>query len=176
MPFILKVILAVLAGTAAYYDIRFRRVPNWLTLSGLFLGFGVNLVLFHMDGFALTIEGMLVAFTIYFPFYLIRGMGAGDVKLMAAIGSLAGPRGWLIIFIYTALLGALSGVLLSLIRGRFTETCLNVRFALVDMLHLRAPYKTNAQMDVRTPDGLRMPHAVFISVGCVAFLAGVVKL
>ena len=74
-----------MVAIAAVYDIRFRRIPNWLVLTGLVLGLGLNTFLFRWPGARASLLGIGLAFLIYFPLYLLRGMGAGDVKLMAAI-------------------------------------------------------------------------------------------
>jgi prepilin peptidase CpaA len=163
--------LAALAITAAVYDCRFRRIPNWLNLSGVILGLGWNLVFSHLHGAGQAAAGMLLAVVVYLPFYLLRGMGAGDVKLMAAIGSLVGPANWLAIFIATALVGGMAGVAFSMAKKRFAETCCNVYFLCKDLLQFRAPYRTNPQLDFRNTASLRLPHGLVIAVGCAVAIA-----
>jgi prepilin peptidase CpaA len=172
----IRIVLLLLVAVAAVYDFRFRRVPNWLNASGLILGFGLNLLLYEWSGLAIAGEGFLLASAIYLPLYLLRGMGAGDVKLMAAIGSLAGPRHWLEIFLVTAILGGIAAVLLALCKKRFTDTCINMYAILHDFLRLRAPYKSNSQVDVRNAESLRMPHAVVIALGTFVVLSGYFQL
>src|SRR5437588_6626383 len=85
------ILMVLLVLTAAVFDIRSRRIPNWLTLSGIILGFALNALLaypFPLEGVKHAGLGMLFAFAVYFVLYLIHAMGAGDVKLMAAIGAL----------------------------------------------------------------------------------------
>ena len=108
------ILLMVLVITAAIFDIRSRRIPNWLTLSGILLGLGLNALLaypYPLEGLKYSGLGMLFAFAVYFVLYLIHAMGAGDVKLMAAVGAiLASPSGWFRLFIVTALIGGLFAV------------------------------------------------------------------
>jgi prepilin peptidase CpaA len=163
--------LAVLAMTAAIYDCRFRRIPNWLNLSGLIVGFGLNTYYLSLHGGIKAAEGMALAVAVYFPFYLLRGMGAGDVKLMAAIGSLAGPSSWFAIFLATALVGGLAAAVFSVVKGRFAETCCNVYFLAKDLLQLRTPFTTNPKLDFRHAESLRMPHGLLIAAGCVTYFA-----
>ena len=82
--------LLVLAVLAAVWDLRTRRIPNWLVLGGLIAGFGLNGFLFGLEGLGIAGLGMLVGFGIYLVLHLLHAMGAGDVKLMAAVGSLVG--------------------------------------------------------------------------------------
>src|SRR5579875_1997618 len=94
----IKVALLGIALLAGIWDWRSRRIPNWLTLAGVAAGISMNALFAGQPGVQASIFGLLVAMGIYVPLYLLRGMGAGDVKLMAALGAIAGPRNWLIIF------------------------------------------------------------------------------
>jgi prepilin peptidase CpaA len=168
LPLTIKFALALIVASAATYDFRYRKIPNWLNLSGLILGFGLNISLAGSSGFLSAGEGLLLAFSIYLPLYLLKGMGAGDVKLMAAIGSLVGPSTWFEIFLATALFGGLAAAVLALTKERFNETCWNVFCILHDLSHFRSPYRSNAQLDIRNARSLRMPHGVTIAIGCAA--------
>src|ERR1700760_1010018 len=171
LPLLIRSFLALVVLTAAVYDIRFRRIPNWLNLSGLLLGLISNVCFFHVRGATTAIEGFLLATAVYLPLYLLRGMGAGDVKLMAAIGALVGPVYWLHIFVITAIAGGAVAAGFACLKGRFTETCCNLFFLLQDLIHLRSPVKTNPQLDIRNPNSLRLPHGVLIALGSVTVLA-----
>ncbi len=171
VPISIGTALLLIVLIAAIYDLRFRRIPNWLNLSGLILGFGLNTLLFHMHGMLAASEGLLVAAAVYLPLYVLRGMGAGDVKLMAAVGAIVGPANWFLIFLATALLGGAAAAVLACLKKRFSETCVNVCFLIKDLVQLRAPHRTNPQMDFRNPTSLRMPHGVVIALGSIAFIA-----
>src|ERR1700693_231262 len=119
-PVIFQIVLVLLVTRAAIYDIRFRRIPNWLVLTGLVLGLGLNTFLFRWSGARASLLGIGLAFLIYFPLYLMRGMGAGDVKLMAAIGAIVGAANWFGIFVVSALLGGLVALIVLLVRGRLS--------------------------------------------------------
>jgi prepilin peptidase CpaA len=170
-PIAVSVVLGAVVMAAAVYDFRFRRIPNWLNFCGVILGFGLNTFFFQLHGTLHAIEGMLLALAVYLPLYLLRGMGAGDVKLMAAVGAIAGPANWFQIFIATALFGGATAAVLALIKGRLRETICNLYFMLRDLLSLRAPYRTNPQLDFRSPSSLSLPHGVLIALGACVFLA-----
>ncbi len=160
-------VTAVVAGT---YDLRFRRIPNWLNMSAVILGIGMNTFLSDRQGLTLAILGIVCSLMIYFPLYLLRGMGAGDVKLMAAVGAIAGPGNWLRIFIATALLGGLLSVLLVGFKKRFHETWWNVVLILSELMHGRRPSEANASLDIRDRDAVGMPHGAVVAIGAFAFL------
>ncbi len=170
LPLSLRLVLGALVLTAAIFDMRFRRIPNLLNLSGLILGLTLNLVAFRFQGLMHAAEGMLIAAAVYLPLYMLRGMGAGDVKLMAAVGAIVGPVHWLEILLATALAGAFAGAAYAWFKGRLSETLLNLYFLVKDLIQLRAPHKTNPELDFRNPASLRMPHGIVIAVASLGFL------
>ncbi len=103
--------IAVL-GIAVYYDLRFRRIPNWLTFPAMIAGIAYHTYVGGIPALFLSFGGLLLGFALFFVFYAIGGMGAGDVKLMAAIGALLGPKDVLFAALYTAIAGGVYAILL----------------------------------------------------------------
>jgi prepilin peptidase CpaA len=170
MRWALPVLLIAIVLVAAIYDLRFRRIPNWLNLSGVIVGVVLNTILFARPGFIGAVLGIGCALIVYLPLYLIRGLGAGDVKLMAAVGAIAGPGNWFGIFIATALLGGVVSIVFVALKRRFQQTYLNVALIVTELCHFRLPAKSNSQLDVRDPRAVGMPHGMLIAIGAVAFL------
>src|SRR5437763_15114898 len=103
-----EALLLVLVLIAAVYDVRYRRIPNWLTLLGVVLGVAMNTFLYRgWPGLRFSLAGLALAFGVYVLLYALRAMGAGDVKLMAAVGAIAGWQDWFGIFVITALVGGI---------------------------------------------------------------------
>lgn len=172
LPLILKVLVAFVVIVAGVYDIRFRRIPNWLVLPALVLGMALNGFLFERGGFYNSVLGFGLAFIVYLPLYMLRGMGAGDVKLMAAVGAIVGWGNWLIIFVITGLLGGVLAILLMLAKGRLRKTLWNVGYILSEMIHGRAPHLYREELDIHSPKAVTLPHGAVIALGCMAFLGG----
>jgi prepilin peptidase CpaA len=177
MPLVSQIALMIVVCIAAVYDIRFRRIPNWDVLIGLVLGIGINTLLAAIDpfghwweGLLFSSAGLLVALLIYFPLYLLRAMGAGDAKLMAAVGSIVGWKYWLVIFFFTAVLGGVAAILVLLSRQKFMQGLWNVGFLLRELLAFRAPYARNEALDVTNPKSMKLPHGAVIAWGCLFFL------
>jgi prepilin peptidase CpaA len=165
------VLLAVLVA-AAIYDVRYRRIPNWLTLLGVLLGFVINwLIGLPEGGLLFALEGFAVGFGIYMVLYALRAMGAGDVKLMAAVGALVGYQRWFGIFFVTAIVGGIMALVLVTIRGRLNKTLWNVGFILSEMKHGRPAYVGKEELDVRSPRAVGLPHGAVIAVATVFYLA-----
>jgi len=170
LPPIVQALLLLVVVSAAIFDIRERRVPNWIALAGLLLGIALNVFLFETAGLWMSLKGFGLAFLIYFPLYLVRGMGAGDVKLMAAVGGIVGWANWLGILVLTALMGGLAAVVIVLARGRVRQTLENIWMILMSLGHGRAPYRVDPNLDVRSGKGIRLPHAAMIACGAIGFL------
>jgi|SRR5579862_6878355 prepilin peptidase CpaA len=170
LPPIVQAVLVLIVVTAAVYDLRYRRIPNWLVLAGLVAGFGLNTFLFESSGLIHSAKGMGLALAIYFPLYVLRAMGAGDAKLMAAVGSIVGWGNWLAIFVLTAVIGGLMGLVVLLFAGRIRRTFWNLGWMINEMMHFRAPYRSSEELDVRSEKAMRMPHGVAIALGSIAFL------
>jgi prepilin peptidase CpaA len=170
MPAALKIVLIAILFVAAIYDFRFRRIPNWLNLSGVILGVAINTLFFAQNGLLAAVLGIAFSLLVYVPLYLIRGMGAGDVKLMAAVGAIAGPWNWLGIFLATALLGGVVSLVFVAFKRRLHQTCFNVALVVAELSQFRLPSKSDSQLDIRHPRAVGMPHGVLIALGALAFL------
>jgi prepilin peptidase CpaA len=171
LPPVLQIVLTLVVIVAAVYDFRFRRIPNWLTLAGVLIGIGLNSFLYEWAGLRTAGLGLGLAFVIYFPMYLLRGMGAGDVKLMAAVGAIVGWANWLGIFVLSSVIGGLCAVVLALAKGRLLKTFRNLGYMLKEMAFLRAPYVKHEELDLKSPKAVKLPHGVMVALGSVAFLA-----
>jgi prepilin peptidase CpaA len=173
-------LLLALVLVASVYDVRYRRIPNWLTLLGFVLGLLLNtfpgLVFSHFlsadwSGLWFSLKGFGLAFGIYVVLYALRAMGAGDVKLMAAAGAIVGPQNWFGIFIITAIVGGLLSVILITVSGRVKKTLFNVSFILTEMKSGRPAYLKNEELNVRSKKALGLPHGAVIALGTICFLA-----
>ncbi len=168
---ILKLTLLIVAILGGWADLRTRRIPNWLNLSGLILGFGLNTLFLQREGLKLVATGVGLALLIYVPLYLIRAMGAGDVKFMAAIAAFLGPENWLSVFLTTAILGGIASICLIATRGRMQVTLSNVSTIATELMHGRMPYHKDPSLDVHDRRALGLPHGTLIAISVCIFLA-----
>ncbi len=107
----------VLVALAAAYDLRLRRIPNVLTACGVAAGIALNMILFGARGAIFSMLGLSAAGVVYLGLYALRAVGAGDAKLMAALGAIVGWRNWIGIFLCTAIMGGVAAIALALARG-----------------------------------------------------------
>jgi prepilin peptidase CpaA len=166
-----QVLLLAVVLCAAIFDARYRRIPNWLTVSGVIAGLALNAFLFPgLEGVWLSLKGLGLGFGVYLVLHLLRAMGAGDVKLMAAVGSIVGASNWFGIFLVTAITGGVLSVVVSIAKKRLGKTLFNVGFILSEMKSGRPAYLKNEELDVKSDKALRMPHGVVIALGTLIYL------
>jgi prepilin peptidase CpaA len=141
------------AAACALTDLRSRRIPNWLTVAGALSGFGLHAWQTGWAGLAFAGQGFAAAFGIYAVLFLLRGRGAGDLKMMAALGAIIGWSNWLLLFVLSAVIGGLVALIVIVARGRVGQTIRNLR---------RLPEQKLGQ-----PGSLALPHAPVVAVAAV---------
>jgi prepilin peptidase CpaA len=170
MPAPLKLVLIATALAAAYYDLRVRRIPNWVNVTAVALGLALNIYFESLHGVMTATGGLLLALCVYLPLYVLKGMGAGDVKLMAAIGAIVGPGNWLNIFLVTALLGGAASLLLVLVRRQAGQTLHNVSIIVSQLAQGKPPAGQDGTLSIHHAQALTMPHGAIIASGVCLFL------
>ena len=101
------IILLLILGTAIASDLRWRKIPNWLTGPAILVGLGLHTVVNQWTGLVFSLEGAAVGLGVFVILYACGWMGAGDVKLFAAVGAFLGPAQTISAAIAIALVGGL---------------------------------------------------------------------
>jgi prepilin peptidase CpaA len=107
---------------ASITDLRSHRISNRLTYSTMIFGIVYYTLTSGMAGFLQSLGGLFLGLAVLIVFYLLGVMGAGDVKLMAAVGSLLGPQGVFEAFLGTALAGGIYAFLVLAAKGYLRDT------------------------------------------------------
>ena len=127
-------VFTALLVTACVTDVRWRRVPNWLVLALAVLGIGFSTAIDPvLPGLGRGLIGLVVGFSIWILFFAVGGMGAGDVKLIAAAAAWLGPGGAWRASLVAALLGGLLSVVALLLQRRLREGTQRVAIAVSTM-------------------------------------------
>jgi prepilin peptidase CpaA len=114
--------VAACAGTGALVDMRTRRVPNPLNIGIAALGVALAASGNGPVSLWLALGGCAVGLLAMLPGFLIGATGGGDVKLVAALGTLLGPRGVLFAVLYSAIAGGLLALIVAARRRRLRDT------------------------------------------------------
>jgi prepilin peptidase CpaA len=157
------VALAVCAGI---WDARWRRIPNWLTVSGAAAGIVTNTILFHWPGLKAALLGMALGLALLLPFVLIRSLGAGDWKLVGALGACLGPRSLLAVLFGAILVAGVMALGVIIWMGRLKQTLLNMVRLLAAVFSLRAP---GAEVSLDNPDSTKIPFGVAVALAVVFY-------
>ena len=159
-------LLVPLAVLITYYDVRYRRIPNAFVLATLVSGLLINGILNGLGGLGSSVGGCLVAFAMMFALHLFGAMGAGDVKLFAAIGSVVGLSLVVPTFVIVVLTGGVLAVI-STVRARaVVETAHRVLQILIGFL----PGWQVPRFAVPTDRRLTIPYGVAITFGSLISL------
>ena len=153
---------------ACVWDLRTRRIPNALTFGSSLLALGVSLLVSGLPGLGYAMAGWSVGLAIFLPFFLLGGMGAGDVKLLAALGAWLGPVTVFWLAVYAALAGGLLAVALTLYSGYLRQALNNLGGALL-YWRTAGPGPVPG-LTLASAKGPRLAYALPIFVGMVAAL------
>ncbi len=125
--------LIPLAAVITYYDVRYRRIPNRVVLLTLVSGLVMNAIVGAWSGVRASLVGCALAFGLMLVLHLFGAMGAGDVKLFAAIGAIIGVSSVLSTFLVILITGAVLAVILMLRAGTARVTMQRVLLILAGL-------------------------------------------
>jgi prepilin peptidase CpaA len=167
----LDLAVLLLVVSAAVQDLAARRIPNRLLLAGWLVALPLH-ALGASPGAALlaSLGGAGAGFLLFLPLYLLRGMAAGDVKLMATVGAFVGPTSALEIAVLTWCAGGLMGLAIVLAKGRLRAALGNAADLLRPWL-LRLAALPAPAAPMRQPSVGSMPYGVAIAAGTLLVLA-----
>ncbi|MEX4001588.1 prepilin peptidase [Paraburkholderia sp. EG285A] len=158
-----------LAILAASTDIVSRRIPNLLILLGLVSALAVQIALRGaLSGGALWLGGAVTGFAVLLPFYLLRGMAAGDVKLLMMLGAWLGAAATVDIAVNTFIIGGVWSLGIALIRGRLVRLMRNVAALLAGSG--RSICAPGASLEAAHESVGAIPYGVAIGAGTIAVL------
>jgi prepilin peptidase CpaA len=150
-------------------DWRHRRIPNWLTVSGLVAGICVNGILAGWPGLKLALLGGLLGLGLLLPFVLLRGLGAGDWKLAGALGACLGPRQLIAVLVGTILLAGIMALTVVIWTGRLQQTFRNMAHLLAAFFSLRMPAFA---VSLDNPQSTKIPFGVAMAGTVVLYGIG----
>lgn len=161
------ILLLPLTIVIGYYDVRYRRIPNAFVLAALAAGLATNLMFGGLAGVANSLGGCVMAFVLMFVLHIFGAMGAGDVKLFAAIGAVIGAPLVLPTFLVVVLTGGLLAIVSIIRAGTVATTLHRVLQILVGLL----PGWQMPRFTVPADRTHTIPYGVAITMGSIIAIA-----
>src|SRR5215468_4831987 len=155
---ILTLALTILA---ALLDWRSRRIPNWLTVPGLLSGVVVHALIAGWHGTLFALEGASLALILLLPLVALRALGAGDWKLMGAVGAFVGPVMFLFVLLGSIVASGLMAIVQVFRTGRVLETLKNMLTLVRGFFTFGL--KKNPQISLDNPRLLKLPFGVAVA-------------
>ena len=160
---VVELFLVPLAVLIIYHDVRYRRIPNAFVLATLISGLTLNFIMGGLQGGLYSAGGCVLAFILMFMLHVFGAMGAGDVKLFAAVGSVLGAQLVLPTFVVVVLTGGVLALVSVVRSGVFATTMHRVLQILVGLLPGWPMPKFSVPADRR----LTIPYGVAITIGAI---------
>jgi prepilin peptidase CpaA len=166
-PMPIRVTLSLIVLTAAVTDLKWRRIPNWLTLPALPVGLIAQTV--YGEGFWQGLLGALGGFAALFVLFAIGAGGAGDVKLFTVVGAFVGIHNLLVVFVLVAITGGLVAIAVALRAGALSRILKNSLMIVWSLGSGRwTEFRERSDMD--RPGALRVAYGAVIAAGVLMFL------
>jgi prepilin peptidase CpaA len=159
-------ILAIgFVGVAGWWDWKTRRIPNWLTMGGLVTGLAVNTALYGWTGTKVGLEGAGIGLAVLLPVVLLRGLGAGDWKLMGGLGAFVGPWRTLEILAVSIFVAGTMALAVAIRRHQLLATLRNLWTLLKGFVIFGL--QPSAEISLENPTLIKLPFAVAVAAATV---------
>jgi prepilin peptidase CpaA len=159
---------AACALISSVFDVRSRRIPNFITMPAFLFGLALHLALGGWSQLFTALAAGIICGLVFLVFYLAGGMGAGDVKLIMAVGCIAGLSHVAYLLVLTALSGGAMAIVLAVARGRLQQTLTNV--GALASHHGHEGLQPHPEINLSNSETLRLPYALAIAGGSLLTL------
>jgi len=155
---------------ASWIDYAERRVPNWLNAAIALAGLALQFAFFGGDGVLTGLAGLGVGFAVLIVPWMMHGMGAGDVKLMAAIGAWLGPWLTFVSFGVGAVIGGVAAVVMIVSSGRVVHAYANMQTIMTKMRRIDTAFGEYGGARTFGSTSQLLPYGVPLTAGTIGVL------
>lgn len=155
---------------ASIFDIKSRLIPNWLIATGLITSLIFQKFFSYGYGLGFWASGLGTGFLCFLPLYILKTMGAGDVKLMALVGSFVGSEAALVTVALTLLAGGALAVVVMLWNKSWKMVFQNMRLMTTNMT-IAAMTRQLPKVDAPVQSAGNLPYGVAIATGTLLYIS-----
>ncbi len=166
VPVATDICALLLLVLCAYWDVRYRRIPNWATLPGVALGLGLNGLFLGWQGLKTSGLGLLVGFGALLVLFVLGWMGGGDVKLMAAVGALKGYPFVVSALFYSLIVGVVIGVAMLIWNRKALRSFKNLFYVIGSRVSRLIP-----KQNINREETQKIPFGLAIVLGTIWAMA-----
>ena len=156
------------ALVASVFDVKSRRIPNFITFPAFLFGLALHLALGGWRQLLSALAAGVICGLVFLVFYIAGGMGAGDVKLIMAVGCIAGLSHVAYLLVLTAISGGVMAVIYAMMRGKLQQTIMNV--GEIASHHRTEGLQPHPDLNLENAATLRLPYALAIAGGSILTL------
>ena len=157
---------ALFALAAGITDLRWRRIPNWLTYPAIPVAFALHAFAGGWSEAMLSAAGLALGLGLLLPFVLLRSLGGGDWKLVGALGAFLGWRHLLNVLVLTLLINALMAIVFIVAKKRIWRTLRNIGRLFAALFRFHLPEK---DLTIDSPDAIKVPFGVAAAIGVLLY-------
>lgn len=168
MAITLWILAAAFALTAGITDLRWRRIPNWLTYPAAPVAIVLHGLLAGRHAALMSLAGLALGLGILFPFVLLRFLGGGDWKLVGALGAIFGPQRLIVVLFLTFVINAFMALILMIWRRRLGQTARNVGTMMLSLMTLRTP---SPDLSIDSAESAKVPFGIAAAIAVLLYTA-----
>ncbi len=159
---------AMFALAAGLTDLRWRRIPNWLTYPAAPIAVGLHALAGGWPEAKLSVEGLALGLGLLLPFVMLRSLGGGDWKLVGALGAWVGWRHLVNVLVATLFINGLMAIVFIVAKKRTWRTVRNIGRLFAALFRLHLPEK---DLTIDNPDAIKVPFGVAAAIGVLLYVA-----
>ncbi|GGK59312.1 A24 family peptidase [Amphritea balenae] len=173
---LLLTLTLLLMAVVILIDMKWHKIPNFICLSFLSIGLAVQLINDGLIGLIYGTAGVACGFLLFLPFYILKGMAAGDVKMLASLGAILGPQETFFAAMFTLIIGGILALVILLYKALFHvgfRKTLDILHSYLDSIQIFIATKTIVRPNHQAQEltNTRFPYALAISAGSFTALS-----
>jgi len=165
--FLILLLMSIL-GLSAIIDFRIQKIPNLITFPTVIIALLYHFLNSGIDGLSFSVLGLVTGIGLLIIPYMLGASGAGDAKLMGAVGAILGSKGVFVAFLLTAIVGGIYAVILILLnkkqfKGFFAKQLITLKLFIITRKYILDPVEENNKKP-------RLCYGVAIALGTVIYM------